>query len=485
MAWLFVPALPVLISDSPSWCPITVPSCTWRGKPLSPRAWSRAWMRASWLRRLSGTTWLPSTAASGVATWIASQPVFRVSRGAQREEVPASATTDGSGRISGNEFAKWNRGLCIWKTFLPLFPEEDWPWFSATWPASGSMRNGICSRPLMSVHRIDESDCSYWPTAVDADCRSSGREKSIGGAMHPGTTLTDAVRRWPATAETPNQLVTRERTGRAPCLGEAWPTPVARDYRTPNTAASQQRRSENSSRGQQLPNVVAHLWATPVVPNGGRTLPNDELATLGGMANGKRQVDLGTQVRLWATPRAEDAESCGGHSASVAGDSLTCQTRLWPTPAAMPYGSSQNGINGLGGENERPSAQTPSLERMSRCFLPLLETFMDGEGCSASGPSSRRPSQWKTPHDLANTDRFGRTGGGGGELHKQATKQAPVKARLNANFVEWLMGWPIGWTASALAATEWYHWRQRMRLSLWRFVRASGIARTSGAEERV
>jgi len=39
---------------------------------------------------------------------------------------------------------------------------------------------------------------------------------------------------------------------------------------------------------------------------------------------------------------------------------------LLPTPAATPYGSSQNGINGIGGEFERPSARTPSLATMAK-----------------------------------------------------------------------------------------------------------------------
>lgn len=46
-----------------------------------------------------------------------------------------------------------------------------------------------------------------------------------------------------------------------------WPTPAARDYRMPNSAASQGKRNAASARGQQLPNEVAHavlgLWGTP------------------------------------------------------------------------------------------------------------------------------------------------------------------------------------------------------------------------------
>lgn len=51
-----------------------------------------------------------------------------------------------------------------------------------------------------------------------------------------------------------------------------WPTPAARDYRSPNSQDSQDRRNDGSSRGQQLPNFVEHMWSTPAVADvtGGR-----------------------------------------------------------------------------------------------------------------------------------------------------------------------------------------------------------------------
>ncbi|APU88996.1 conserved hypothetical protein [Virus Rctr197k] len=46
---------------------------------------------------------------------------------------------------------------------------------------------------------------------------------------------------------------------------------------------------------------------------------------------------------------------------------------LHPTPSASPYGSGQNGINGKGGEFERPSAGTPSLWSMARSMDGVLD----------------------------------------------------------------------------------------------------------------
>lgn len=48
-----------------------------------------------------------------------------------------------------------------------------------------------------------------------------------------------------------------------------------------------------------------------------------------------------------------------------------------PTPTASQYGSSQNGINGVGGENERPSAGRPSLVSAARNGMLPTPTASD------------------------------------------------------------------------------------------------------------
>jgi hypothetical protein len=54
-----------------------------------------------------------------------------------------------------------------------------------------------------------------------------------------------------------------------------WPSPASRDYRSPNSEESQERRNEGSKRGQQLPNFVADLSRSspqaPAIPAGSRS----------------------------------------------------------------------------------------------------------------------------------------------------------------------------------------------------------------------
>lgn len=431
MAWLFVPGLAGLNSASGSWSPITAPSVTWRGKPLARRSWSRVWQTAPFIRHLCGTTYSPSTADAGVDAWISSLPASPVSRGARPASARASRTSGGSGPTSNACFAKYDPASCGWKMCLPLFPEADWPLFCGTWPISGSMRNGFLSEQPTSAPVTSANAFSSWPTVTESDSRSSARHSTTTGVMHPGTMLTDAMRMW-RTPDAPNEGGPRNRQA---SIGQGHQITIAEQaehWPTPGTTDGEQ--SVAHKGGNPTLNGLVHAWATPAVPNGGRTT-----GTTNYTADGrKRQIDLGAQTVSWSTPRS----ACNvtgaktrlpfAEGGKTSKPSLEDQAReMWPTPAAEPYGSSQNGINGKGGEHERPSANTPSLDRLSRSFLPFLLTESAGAPSSPSVPTSR------------------------------------PRSKLNPQFVEWLMGWPIGWTASALAATEWCRWQQRMRSALW------------------
>ena len=72
---------------------------------------------------------------------------------------------------------------------------------------------------------------------------------------------------------------------------------------------------------------------------------------------------------------------------------------LLPTPAAVSYGSSQNGINGIGGTHERPSANTPSLETMARRNLWPTPTQGD-----AKSSGSRNTAQSQAHFGISLTD---------------------------------------------------------------------------------
>jgi hypothetical protein len=334
--------------------------------------------------------------------------------------------------------------------------------------------------------------------------------------MHPGTMLTDAIRQW-RTPDAPNAGGPRNRQtsvghGHQVTIAEQaehWPTPnVPNGGRTGSTS-----NYDDQGRKRQIDlGAVAPLWRTPTVgtPNSMRGSGQDADVR----EEQGHTVNLQDQVRLWKTPHGFANTDQFGRTGGGGGEfhkqamswstprvacnvtgattrlpfadggktskpSLEDQAReMWPTPAAEPYGSSQNGINGKGGAHERPSANTPSLDRLSRSFLPLLQTSTHGDASSPSDPTSRR--RWPSPtvmdsagfHGQPDT---GRTSVNSGQTLAGATEGPARKAKLNPQFVEWLMGFPIGWTDSVLAATEWCRWRQRMRSSLYALVRSTGL----------
>lgn len=121
---------------------------------------------------------------------------------------------------------------------------------------------------------------------------------------------------------------------------------------------------------------------------------------------------------------------------------------LLPTPAATEAGSNQNGINGKGGEHERPSAGTPTLYTLARHGkLPTPSATMADKGGRGElvgairGTKGCRTEAMRLPTPRARDwkgdgkDCLPTALGTGGSLHPR--------------FVEWMMGFPLGWTDEA------------------------------------
>lgn len=223
------------------------------------------------------------------------------------------------------------------------------------------MRNGELSERPTLAPRTSATGSSFWPTATATDSKSSARHSTTTGVMHSGTTLTDAIKRWP-------------------------------------------------------------------------------------------------------TPRSEDSESCGNHPGST--DSLTGAVRKWPTPTATPYGSSQNGIC-----KDKPSGNTPSLDRMARSMWPTPRTITGGAESaerkkelgreeSGGGDLQAAVKTWATPQarDWKSETRDVRQGHFptlGRQVH-QITKDGSdgsTAVVLSPLFVETLMGLPLRWTDFGVSET--------------------------------
>ncbi|WP_234186434.1 hypothetical protein [Shinella sp. NM-101] len=216
-----------------------------------------------------------------------------------------------------------------------------------------------------------------------------------------------------------NENVTMAK-GRLEDVVAMWPTPAARDHKGANSPDHLES-GTGRKHLDQLPNFVEHLWYTPNVPNGGRTLSAEATATGMTPEGRKQQVGLENQARFWSTPRASDGEKGGPNQAFGLGGGapLPAQTANWATPTSLSYGDSHQ----------------PGNSRNQNINLDLAKALYS-----------------RLAHP---TYQVGRT-------------SSHPRRSLNPLFVEWLMGWPRGWTLLAwtdfaCSATGLSRYRQHMR----------------------
>lgn len=358
--WIHVPsthlpsapasAVSNLESRSPSH--VLAGSVTSREKPTQPRFWLRAWKMGLFPRLQYGATLERSTLTHGVESFISSLQETHASPTARPESGLGSPTTDG---------------------------------FSTT-PYASSRACGlvVSSERTCRGMQADNSRPSFlhwkeWATALRREF--SQREKSA-----PGTSENDC---------------------------SSWPTVATRDFRSPNSQDSQDsqdRRNEGSSRGQQLPNFVEHMWPTPWGSDGQKGGPNQR--------GSKGDLMLTSATHMWETPTKAVTD---GSRLSRGGDRAG---EMLLTGQAVSHSSPQD------------------------------HQTQDGQASSMLTRYVRRQYLTLTSPRIASFARL------------RVWVKRVSRRRLNEHFVEWMHGWPIGWTDSERAVTGFQAWLQRSRIEL-------------------
>lgn len=157
-----------------------------------------------------------------------------VSRSVLPENSRPKTTNAGYGPNLPAPFAHYHRVSSSWKTFQAcLF--GDLETFSATWPRSGMMRNGMCYRQPPLVRRISETASCWLPTPTATDKGGGRVNKSLSKGAKPRPTLSLMARKG------------------------LWPTPTTRDNR-PTSKASQDRYSAGPTLGQVIGGKLNPMW---------------------------------------------------------------------------------------------------------------------------------------------------------------------------------------------------------------------------------
>jgi len=186
----------------------------------------------------SGMTFGLSTATPGEDEWTSSRGDFHARTSAPQAREPESTVPDlASGLNLLGSLARFDPDTSSWRT-----PQcsliEDLDVFSETWPRWGSMRNGACWARMTLAPPTSENESGFWPTPnVPNGGRSCAHVTDWRGktAYHNGKKvqvgLEHAVRVWP----TPTVNGNYNRKGLSPQSGDGLATAVAK-FPTPRAA---------------------------------------------------------------------------------------------------------------------------------------------------------------------------------------------------------------------------------------------------------
>lgn len=228
---------------------------------MRPQYWRRALRTAGWMRPLSGWGICEnSTLPPGVVSWIASLGAIHANRSASPANGEATKMTatyglvlpplsrpSGPAGASSRTFPDTSR----WDSIRSARTYREW---------ATALRQEYSARPKLGPV-IGASGCSSWPTAKVA---TGDYSYSQGDKNKPVPNLQGAAKSWGTPRASDGEKGgpnSRDGSGSLHLASQAvmWPTPATRDYRSPNSQDSQDRRNAGSARGQQLPNFVADL----------------------------------------------------------------------------------------------------------------------------------------------------------------------------------------------------------------------------------
>jgi hypothetical protein len=140
--------------------------------------------KSSWLDRKtgqrrptpSGMMLEPLTASLGVERWRSSLEDSRVSPSAKPGNKKQPTTTETSGPIISESYARYDRESSSWRTFPDLFGSTC-PASWETWPKQGTIQNGVCWERTMlePLTYARDSGSMLWPTPQAHDAKATKR----------------------------------------------------------------------------------------------------------------------------------------------------------------------------------------------------------------------------------------------------------------------------------------------------------------------
>lgn len=252
---------------------------------MQQQSLERKWKKGGFIRLLSGLMLPPSTGHLLLEKYITSLPASHVSPGVLQESKREQRMKDGFGGTLKESFARFDPVSYSWKTSQVSLMGELTP-FLGTWPKSGSMLNGVCSKRLQLVQAITEIGSFYspivpkegvtFPTPSVMDSSQDGTmvrkvaKESLARGGWRGISLPLCVKLFPTPtlAESKNSPYQTSNGKRYPTLlghVQMFPTPDANPDKYRLKGNSQASKSLNALHGGKLnPQWVEWLMGWPI-----------------------------------------------------------------------------------------------------------------------------------------------------------------------------------------------------------------------------
>lgn len=304
-----------------------------------------------------------------------SQQASLASPGVSPESKKVRQTSETSGQIPLESFAKYDLDTASWKMCLTFFQEvmvTSEP-YSATFPQAAIMLDGVCYRQPTLVLHISERGSGYWPTPKAADSGLGGGGWQMGKNGRAWG-LSGAVRLWPTPrAEERSQYNSQDEGMALSRAVKMWPTPAANPPGWKNIEVVDRKGNPPEHANQRFYNKKT-----------GKVV----------------QKGLEQVAKMWPTPRAGMP---GSRRAGTGGKILAEEAKKWPTPTSKDYKDTGDvvakgnvGVNSLLGRAVEPTKTKGSLDPG---FVEYLMGFPIG--WLNSGPlETRRFLLWLQEHGI-------------------------------------------------------------------------------------
>ena len=187
---------------------------------------------------------------------------FPARTSAPLERVRGSVGVDPvSGLSLPASLARFDPDTLSWRTAPSLLAEVSEP-FLGTWPRWGTMRNGVSWGLKMPALPTSGTGYGSWPTPRATAAMAYG----VAGRPDKACRLEDVVANFPTpmASDCEARGMHRGKLDTLTSFTKAFPTPCARDYRSPNSLPFSER--GGGKKGEQLVNFIAH-FLTPTATN--------------------------------------------------------------------------------------------------------------------------------------------------------------------------------------------------------------------------